>query len=77
MTNGQLQECAEVFMRKSAKDEILVAGENAIVILYGGLPIPILNLRRFRTFNRKVITSAIFVQVNALPPTSAAANSTA
>ena len=64
---------AEIFLKESTKGDIVAAGEDALVSLYGGIPIEDLNLLRFRKFANSVITSSSFVQVYTLPPTSAAA----
>ena len=73
MNGDELKECAEVFNSNSSKDDIVKAGENAIVMLYGGVVIEGLDLLRFRKFVHKVTTSSKCVQVHTIPPTSAAA----
>ena len=69
----QFVQNAEMFMKVSTKDEIIAAGESALVSLYGGIPLEDLNLLRFRKFANRVMTSSSYVQVYTLPPTSAAA----
>ena len=71
--NDNLVQLADVFLAKSMKEAIETAGENILVLLYGGLPVEGLNILRFRKFSTKVMSSSTHVQVQTLPPTSAAA----
>ena len=61
-------------MRNDAtKDEIISAGENAIVCLYNGQQGDSLDEVRLRTFYKKTASKKSAVQPETLPPTSAAA----
>ncbi|CAC5394797.1 unnamed protein product [Mytilus coruscus] len=58
-----------------SKEVITKAGEEAIVILYGGIPLEGLDLLRWRKFTTKTVFvhRVVSVQVQSLPPTSNAA----
>ena len=65
---------AEIFCSSEAtRQEVQHAGEAALVCLYGGSPDEELKRLRYRRFSEKVSTSTSPVQVQTLPPTSAAA----
>lgn len=73
--SNKFREVALVFSNASAtKEEIIEAGETAILHLYGGSGD--IRLRQFRqqVFARKVATSSTFVHPQELPPTTAAAS---
>ena len=67
------KEAAYVFLRKSSLEEIVFSGEKAFCCLYGGRPNEGLDVLRYRRFCEKVATINTTVQVQSLPPTSAAA----
>ncbi|VDI39228.1 Hypothetical predicted protein [Mytilus galloprovincialis] len=59
---------------KSSKDQVVKAGEEVLVDLYGGVQsVEGLDLLRYRKFASKVVVGNVFVQVHTLPPTSDAA----
>ena len=65
---------AEIFLSENAtEDEIVRAGEAALVCLYKGKSEDTLNKLRIQRFNQKVSTSTSYVQPESLPPTSSAA----
>ncbi|XP_052787427.1 uncharacterized protein LOC128222459 isoform X1 [Mya arenaria] len=65
---------ATVFGTSSASTaDVVAAGENALVCLYNGKPGEGLNSLRYNRFCEKVATSSSYVQLQSLPPTSAAA----
>jgi hypothetical protein len=68
-----LQKVAQRFLEASSVSEAEAAGETALVLLYGGNEPDKIDDLRYRTFCRKVALGTTFVQVNTLPPTSAAA----
>ena len=72
-SDSAFKEAAYVFSRQSSLEEIVAAGEKALCCLYGGRPNEGLDVLRYRHFCEKVATSNITVQVQSLPPTSAAA----
>ncbi|VDI12837.1 Hypothetical predicted protein [Mytilus galloprovincialis] len=74
MNNDHFKEQAVVFMSENkSKEEVIKAGEEALVCLFGGLPYEGLDILRFRKFLNKVSTGTACVQVHTLPPTSDAA----
>lgn len=74
LKNGQnFRKQAYVFSGEATKKKIHLAGEAALVCLYGGQPNEGLDKLRHRKFCDKVSTSIAPVQVHTLPPTSAAA----
>ena len=65
---------AKVFSAaESSPNDIMVAGEEALVDLYNGNPREGLDSLRYKCFSKKVATSTTFVLPHTLPPTSAAA----
>lgn len=67
---------AEVFNNaNSLKEDIVIAGENAIGAMYGGKTTDTLDELRYRCFSTKVANKNMLqaVQAQSLPPTSAAA----
>ena len=72
-SDSAFKEAAYVFIRQSSLEEIVAAGEKALCCLYGGRPNEGLDVLRYRRFCEKVATSNTIVQVQSLPPTSAAA----
>lgn len=65
-----------VFLQEnSSKEDIIKAGEEALVNLYGGVLLEGLGILRWRTFATKTMSSKrnAVVQVQSLPPTSDAA----
>ncbi|KAK6191116.1 hypothetical protein SNE40_002860 [Patella caerulea] len=64
---------ARVFMdQTSSKEEIVKAGERAVVHLYNGKPHESVDVLRLQKFHDKARSSVAVVQPHALPPTSAA-----
>ncbi len=71
---NELSKIADVFMKDGVhKDDIIKAGENALVILYNGDIGEELNALRFKRFQEKVLKSYKYVDASDLPPTSGAA----
>ena len=67
------REQAKVFNLHSTVDDIVAAGENALVSLYGGKPGEKLDSLRYQRYCEKLATKSSQVQPQNLPPTSAAA----
>ena len=67
------REQAKVFNSPSTVDDVVVAGENALVSLYGGKPGEKLNGMRYQRYCEKLATNSSQIQPQNLPPTSAAA----
>ena len=67
------REQAKVFNSASTVDDIVVAGENALVSLHGGKPGEKLNCMRYQRYCEKLATNSFQIQPQNLPPTSAAA----
>lgn len=61
------------FLNANSKVDIIKAGEDLIIHLFGGVSVEGLDLLRFRKFANKVMASSSSVQVHTLPPTSATA----
>ena len=73
-TNKALQQTAKVFDSVSASaEEIQLAGEKALVIMYNGKKDETLNALRLSRYCEKVAKSLNRVEARSLPPTSAAA----
>ena len=65
---------AQVFNNISAsKEDVVAAGEKALVCLYNGKPDEGLDSLRYRRYCEKVATNTSRIQPQSLPPTSAAA----
>ncbi|KAG1652235.1 hypothetical protein GQR58_026445 [Nymphon striatum] len=64
---------AEIFCKQSTKEEVKVAGENALLCLYGGEVKNTLDSLRMRKYRNMVIKSLSNVQIQKLPPTPDAA----
>ena len=70
-SDSQFQDQAKVFMSQGAnKDDIISAGETALVFLYNGNPHHGINVLRYEKLCVKTATSTVPVQPGALPPTS-------
>lgn len=68
-----LLQLASVFMdQTSSREEIIKAGETAVVCLYNGNPNESVDMLRLRKFHEKARSSVAVVQPHALPPSSAA-----
>ena len=64
-------ETAEVFQKRTATvEEVVSAGEKAVIAMYNGSPTDTLDELRYKKFTEKVALSTSFVQVHSLPPTS-------
>ncbi|VDH88713.1 Hypothetical predicted protein [Mytilus galloprovincialis] len=73
-SSAYLQDQSQLFLQKSSKDQVVKAGEEVLVDLYGGVQsVEGLDLLRYRKFASKVVVGNVFVQVHTLPPTSDAA----
>ena len=71
---GQFCEVAEVFNLSSAsKEDIAVAGEEALITLYHGKCEVSLDSLRYKHYCSEVASNTAHVQPHTLPPTSAAA----
>ena len=71
--NPTFREQAAVFRLPNAlKEDIIKAGENALVDIYHGKPTETLDSMRLHLFHQKVSSSTAYVQRQSLPPTSAA-----
>ena len=72
-TNTALQQAAKVFDNESAAaEEIVVAGEKALVAMFNGKKNESLNALRLRRYCEKVATRLHRVEAKSLPPTRAA-----
>lgn len=67
------REQAKVFNSPSTVNDVVVAGENALVSLYGGKPGEKLDGMRYQRYCEKLATNSSQIQPQSLPPTSAAA----
>ncbi len=66
-------ELAKVFDSPlSRKQDIIDAGENAVIVLYNGKPEMSLDTLRYKRYCNKVASSTCYIQPQTLPPTSAA-----
>ncbi|KAG1672652.1 hypothetical protein GQR58_015915 [Nymphon striatum] len=73
-TSKQFQNQASIFYNEtSTKDDIIEAGEKALVLLYNGQQDDTLNGLRYKKFCEKVATKSSHVQPQSLPPTTRAA----
>ena len=71
---SQLYQPAEVFYNaNSLKEDVIKAGESALVEVYGGKVRDSLEAFRYRRFCEKTAKSTTAVEVKSLPPTSSAA----
>ncbi|CAG2214623.1 unnamed protein product [Mytilus edulis] len=65
MNNDHFKEQAVVFMSENkSKEEVIKAGEEALVCFFGGLPYEGLDILRFRMFLNKVSTGTACEQVH-------------
>lgn len=72
--SDELNKIGEAFMQDNAKkDDIINAGENALVLLYNGDSGDDLDALRYKRFQEKVVKSFKYVDAKDLPPTSASA----
>lgn len=72
--SDELSKIADVFMLDNANmDDIIKAGENALVLLYKGDSGDDLDSLRYKRFQEKVMKSYKSVDANDLPPTTASA----
>ena len=67
-TNSHFRTQAELFNQKMSHNDIYLAGEEALVCLYGGQPGEKLDALRYRRFCKKTCTGNNCVQVHTLPP---------
>ncbi len=71
--NQSFCDAAATFLRDdSSKESVIQAGEKAMIILYGDDKETSLDALRYKKFRSKTVTSITAVQLNTLPPTSAA-----
>ena len=69
--SSKIRQKAKVFMTQGAsKDDIISAGETALVYLYNGNPHHGINVLRYEKLCMKVAISTVPVQPGALPHTS-------
>ena len=76
LSDSQFQNCARLFLIQSDQitcDEIIEAGEKALVCLYNGSENESLDTLRCRRFKEKVVKCSKAIQAEVLPPSSAAA----
>ena len=74
-TNAQFRNQATVFgPTDAAKDDVIAAGEKALVCVYNGSSAESLDSLRYTRYCQKVATGNTVVQPESLPPTSAAAS---
>ncbi|KAK2721509.1 hypothetical protein QYM36_003708 [Artemia franciscana] len=74
LSNKSFRDSAAIFGDKVASlDDIVAAGERALLILYGCPDVSNLDTARKLIFHRKVSTATTFVHPQELPPTQAAA----
>ena len=72
-SNLHLQQYANVFSsRQSTNEDVQKAGEQTMVILYGGKKDDDLNFLRHKKFCEKVASNVASIEPQTLPPTSAA-----
>ena len=72
-SNLHLQQYANVFSsRQSTNEDVKKAGEQTMVILYGGKKDDDLNFLRHKKFCEKVASNVASIEPQTLPPTSAA-----
>ena len=62
-----------MFQGTATKDEIISAGEKALVLLCNGKLGQSLDVLRYQRYKEKMVTNTAKVDPNSLPPTSAAA----
>jgi len=73
MKSAKFVEAAETFTKKDiCKEEIIKAGEMALVKMFGGGINDDLDNLRLKKFKEKVMTNRTHVEPQQLPPTSAA-----
>ena len=73
-TNQVFLKQAKTFAnRNSTKDDVIVAGEKALIEVYKGQAVDKLDHLRLQRFHQKVGSSSSLVRPEVLPPTSAAA----
>jgi len=74
MDNEHFRQLAQIFESSdSSKDEIMEAGEKAMVILYRGKETDVFDTMRHQRFQELVTVSRKAIHPNMLPPTSTAA----
>ena len=67
-----LEEQAEVFSKQSTADEVVSAGETALIYVCKGSLTDTLDKLRYKKFGTKVAASTVSVKLETLPPTSSA-----
>jgi hypothetical protein len=75
--SGTFRECSSVFNYQKATKEDVIAGDNALVVLYNGKAEDSLNNLRLSKFFQKVASSDKYASPENLPPTTEAANTIA
>lgn len=74
LQDEEFSKVADVFLNpSSSKHEVIEAGEKALLIIYGFGSVSNLNTARVIRFKEKIARSAVYVEPQTLPPTSAAA----
>ena len=70
----ELPKIADIFMEENAnRDDIVKAGEKALILLYNGDLKDGLGVLRYKRFSDKVLKSSKYVEAHDLPPTAASA----
>lgn len=73
-SSQHFREQAQVFdMQSASLEDVIAAGEKALVSVYKGKPGKVLDSLRYKRFCEKVATNTSHVKAHSLPPTSAAA----
>ena len=74
LTNDSFSRQARIFLDENATtDDVIKAGENALLLLYNGNIGEGLNSQRYRRFHEKISSNASAVELHRSPPTSNAA----
>ena len=76
ISSNNFKKHASIFLTTCDVDHIVKAGEEMLLILYGGISNENLDILRYHRFASKVAVGNVCVQVHTLPPISALQNST-
>jgi len=71
-TNKIFQEVARSFVTSQSRQDVVTHGEKVVMMLLAGDPHQNLDVLRYEKFSSRVMTSTSCIQVQTLPPTSAA-----
>ena len=72
LDNPLFSNAAETFLQQSTRDDVVLDGEKAILMVYGGIQENTLDQLRHTKFHSRTATSIAAVQLSSLPPTLAA-----